>query len=513
MKRTLITLILTMCAAAVVAQSNLQALFSYSTFYLPDQQQPYIETYMQFDAWTLNFEPQAEGSRRATVEITLVVSMGDSVCMAKKYDLRSPAVSSTDGLEFSFIDVQRFSLRNGIYNLHISLHDKASDADTVSLDEKLVINYTNRMPSLSSLQLMAQATPTKQPNITSRNGYDMQPYVSDFFPSEIERLNVYYEIYNIDRETGNKPFMTMVYIEESHTGTRVADVQNVARHKSEKIVPVYTTLDISKLPSGSYNVVVDVRNRDNQTLLYKKLPFFRSNPHVQSAEPSEYSTTFAGKYTNEEALNIYLLSLYPVASDEEKSVAQSLARYPGLEEKQAFLYTFWQRRNPLNPESEWLKYKERVDYVQQHFSYSRMLGIYTDCGRVYLQYGAPDFIRDEKNYVSALRIGSENESMFEHNALNQGDVVTYVPNGTYSGTSQGHVHYLPYQLWRYNKLDDDNPNRVFLFWDEHRSGLYKLLNSNARGEVQEMGWERRLSRGQLGENVLGEVGEQFNRGY
>ena len=83
----------------------------------------------------------------------------------------------------------------------------------------------------------------------------------------------------------------------------------------------------------------------------------------------------------------------------------------------------------------------------------------------------------------------------------------------YSGTSQGHVYYLPYQLWRYNKLATDNPNRVFLFWDEHRSGYYTLLNSNARGEVQDPGWERRLSRQQLRENVVGEVGEQFKRGY
>jgi hypothetical protein len=88
-----------------------------------------------------------------------------------------------------------------------------------------------------------------------------------------------------------------------------------------------------------------------------------------------------------------------------------------------------------------------------------------------------------------------------------------VAEGLAVGASQGHIHYLPYQLWRYNKLDTDDPNRVFIFWDEHRSGYYTLLNSNARGEVQDPGWERRLSRQQLNDNVLGEVGEQFNRGY
>ena len=185
-------------------------------------------------------------------------------------------------------------------------------------------------------------------------------------------------------------------------------------------------------------------------------------------------------------------------------------KHPGLEEKQAFLYRFWQRRSAMNPEGEWLKYKERIDYVQAHFSYPRTRGIQTDRGRVYLQYGPPDFIRDEKNYVSANRIGSNNEQA--PTLLQLGNTQASEPK-VYNGTSQGHVFYLPYQLWRYNKLDTDDPNRVFLFWDEHRSGYYTLLNSNARGEVQDPGWERRLCRQQLAEGVVGEVGEQFNRGY
>ena len=128
---------------------------------------------------------------------------------------------------------------------------------------------------------------------------------------------------------------------------------------------------------------------------------------------------------------------------------------------------------------------------------------------MYLQYGPPDFVRDEKNYVGANKIGSNQIQSF--NDMQMG--TNQAPTDGLAGTSQGHVYYLPYQLWRYNKLETDDPNRVFLFWDEHRSGYYTLLNSNARGEVQEVGWERRLCRQQLPEDAVGEVGEQFLRGY
>ena len=494
----------------MASQAQMRALFGYSTFYLPEQNAPYMETYLQFDAWTMQFVQQETGVYRATVEVTIVARRGEEVGYVKKYDLTSPTVASLDELDFSFIDVQRFSLQNGVYELEVTLRDKGSDAASATVVEKVMVNYDREHPVLSSVQPMAEVKPTHgEGNILSRNGYDMEPYVSDYYPEQVDELNYYYEVYNIDKEIGRKPFLAMAYVERQETGARFEEMQTVSRKNSAAKVPVYGSIDISNLPSGNYNLVVELRNRDNETMLYKRVPFYRSNPGVKGKELSDFAATFAGKYTDEEQLNIYIDGLYPIASEAEKRVAEELIKRPGLEEKQAFLYRFWTVRDALAPEAEWLKYKQRIDYVQEHFSYPRTPGIHTDFGRVYLQYGPPDFIRDEKNYVSANRIGSHNEQPFETMQMGEGQNVT----DPVAGTSQGHVHYLPYQMWRYNKLDTDDPNRVFLFWDEHRSGYYRLLNSNARGEVQEIDWERRLCRQQLPEGVLGEVGEQFNRGY
>ena len=486
---------------------QMQAMFGYSTFYSATTKSPYVETYLSFDAWTMHFVQQENGSYRATAEVVIVARQGDSVCYIKKYDLNSPTVGSLEELDFNFIDVQRFSLKNGIYDLEVSLRDKGTEDAAAVVTEKVALNYDDIHPVLSSLQLMASATPTEHENILSRGGYDMEPYISDFIPEQVEQLNFYYEVYNINREVGKKPFLVMAYVEQQETGTRFEGQRSISRKYSAATVPVYGSLDISQLPSGNYNLVVELRNSDNQLMLYKKLPFFRSNPGVKGGEISDFTLTFAGAYNDEEQLNIYLDALYPIASEREKTVSRDLIRRPGIEEKQAFLYRFWQVRNPLNAEVEWLKYKERIDFVQANFSYPRTMGIHTDRGRVYLQYGPPDFVRDEKNFVSTRRlektIGGTADIM-----RSQGE-----SGGQFTQESQGHIYYLPYQLWRYNIIPGDDAERVFLFWDEHRSGYYTLLNSNARGEVQDPGWERRLCRNQLGDNVVGEVGEQFQRGY
>jgi GWxTD domain-containing protein len=495
-------------AVLTTAQAQMQAVFAYSTFYAPGADMPYVETYLSFDAWTMQFKEQAGGTYRATAEVLTVLKQGDSVCYVKKYDLNSPAVDSLSKLDFSFLDVQRFSVKNGIYDLEITLRDKGSEYPESTVTEKLVVNYDKKHPAMSSLQMMSSIKPTEKENILSRGGYDMEPYVSDFFPEQVEQMHYYFEVYNIDKEVGSAPFLVTAYVEQQETGSRMESLQMSSRKKSAALVPVYGSLDISQLPSGNYNLVVELRNKAGEKMLYKKVSFFRSNPGVKDVDVSDFATTFAGRYTDEDQLNMYIDALYPLSSSSERSTAKELIRRPGLEEKQAFLYRFWQVRYPMSAEAEWLKYKERVDHVQAVFSYPKTQGIHTDRGRVYLQYGPPDFIRDEKNYVSVNKMVStfkgSTETLQTRGTLNGDDM---------TNPGQGHIYYLPYQLWRYNKLSSDDADRVFLFWDEHRSGFYTLLVSNARGEVQDPMWERRLCRQQIGENVVGEVGEQFNRGY
>lgn len=498
MKRAVTAVLCILSALGAAAQDNqMSATFNSSAFYLPDSRQPYIETRLSVDAWTCRFVPVGNGYQ-ATVEALLVVRQGDSAVYAKRYTLHSPVITDSNATDFNFLDVQRFSLPTGYYKLELTLRDVNSGNLSETAVQTLPVSFDPEKPSLSSIQLIASATKTTTPNILSRGGYDMEPYCSDFIPEPMKQLNFYYEIYNIQHETGKKGIVTYAYIEDAATGKRMGDAIAVQRAESAPLIARYSTLDISQLPSGNYNLTVEVRDHKNELLMYSRLPFFRANSSTEEADASatgDVSLSFAASLNDEEQLRQYLDALYPIASDREKSAVAELNRRNNLAEKQAFLYYFWQRRDEHNAEQLWNEYRERIDYVNRNFSYPRTPGYRTDRGRVYLQYGPPDFVRDEKNFVSALHLGSGNSKMGSgHKEL-------------------GHVYYLPYQLWRYNKLDNDDANRVFLFWDELRSSYYKLLVSNARGETWDPLWERRLSQQQLEEYVVGEVGEQFNRGY
>ena len=517
MKKTLFILTMLALASASMAQSvlgtqgrHLTAIFSCATFNDPNGT-PYVETYFNFNGNSLAYRNIDANSWQATIEMVLTVSRHDSVVHFKKYILSSPVtklgnVSNEEAfMDYdmpNFIDMQRFSLPNGEYTLHFSLRDTLSKNNPVELDDTLVVSYSDH-PQLSSVQPMESAVKTKGAiNILSRNGYDMTPYINDFYPEELKQINFFYEIYNIDQEVGNKDFLTLAFIEQKETGSRFEAASFLKRLKSNNLVPVYGSIDISSLPSGNYNLVVEVRNSNNDLMLFHKVPFMRSNPSLKNVVYSNYSHTFASQITDEQLMNYYLSALYPIAKAKEDAMAEELARTPGnMAEKQAFFYQFWLDRDPLNPEGKWNEYLKRLNYVDKTFSYAKRRGYLTDRGRVYLQYGPPNFVRDEKNFVSNRYMG-------------HGDLADPVTANTINrSTSLGQIHYLPYQLWRYNNLPGDDINRCFIFWDEQRSGHYLLLNSNAKGEVQDPGWERRLCQQQLPDDVQGDVGDQFQRGY
>ena len=114
-KYILLVAALLIAGTTLGAEKHLSALFGYSVFYLPDENLPYVETYLDFDARSLNLLKESDNGYRATVEVTLVVRKNDTVEYLKKYDLKSPFTASPQMDDFTFFDLHRFALKNGIY--------------------------------------------------------------------------------------------------------------------------------------------------------------------------------------------------------------------------------------------------------------------------------------------------------------------------------------------------------------------------------------------------------------
>lgn len=258
---------------------NLQAYLSYTTFYSPSEG-PYIETYLTVLANSVTFVKNDSGKFQATVEISMIFKKNDVITDFNKVDLLSPAINDTSQVNFSFTDQQRFLLPEGDYEVEIQLLDKnRKEAHPYKTIESLTISFPDEKINVSGIEFVESYKKTEKENVLSKNGYDLVPLCVNYYPQSVNVLTFYAEVYNTAKVfTESDKFIIRYYIEAFETGKIVADYVKFKVEKSKQVIVLLDAFDITGLPSGNYNLVIELRDKDNSRIAYNKAFFQRSNP-------------------------------------------------------------------------------------------------------------------------------------------------------------------------------------------------------------------------------------------
>ncbi|MBI3509971.1 MAG: GWxTD domain-containing protein [Bacteroidetes bacterium] len=468
MKRLLLLLVI-LVNTSLVRSNELTANLGWCAFSTPDSKS-YVETYLSFIGNSLVYVKNANGKFQASIDVTMIFTMDDSIKAAKRYTLNSPETSDTSKVA-NFLDLQRIPLPMGFYTMQLVLADlNRKPQRPITNWKSVIVDIEKDSVSLSGLEFLDSYSATTSNNALSKSGYDLVPYVSTFLPSNMTDLNFYGEIYNTSKVMKPDEKFVVFYYIESSMNTRMNDYNAFVKLAPQKINSLLYSFKIGSLPSGSYHLVVEVRNSSNRLLCLRSVPFERFNPGVSyqlaDVKGLDVSTTFAGKITNADTLSDYIRSLRPISSDAEAEFAENRIKAGDVTLMQQYLYNFWLARNETDPEAEWHKYNAEVQKVNHEFGTQIMKGYQTDRGRVYLQYGPPD----------------------------QRVVVVNEPSS------------YPYEIWQYYHIDGSHnytnvnqpgntqqTNKKFVFADfDLATNNYMLIHSDARGEVRDDGWKTRL---------------------
>lgn len=133
-----------------------------------------------------------------------------------------------------------------------------------------------------------------------------------------------------------------------------------------------------------------------------------------------------------------------IISDEERKAFMSLSND---EERDAFIESFWQRRNPNadSPENEFREeHYRRIQYANEHYAAGKP-GWKTDRGRIYISWGKPD------------------------------NIDSHPSGGTYERTPEeggGSTSTFPFETWHYRYLEGVGENIDIEFVDTCQCGDY-----------------------------------------
>lgn len=454
---------------------KLNVYISYCTFNSP-QDGPYVETYFAFSGKSVNFVPNDNGKLQAKLEVLILLKQNDSIKAFRKYNLNSPEIDDSTKANILFHDQQRISIPNGDYEMEISIHDANSNQAAYIINEPISVAFSSTDVQVSGIELVQSAEKTDGVSASSKAGYELLPLPINIYPPSENKLMFYAEMYNMQKALGDSSqYLLRTYIEEAQTGRKMAGMLYQKRMNSRNVEAFLHQFDITDLPTGTYFLVVEMKDRDNEIIGLNKVYFERwsdKEQYLAVIEDEIIKGSFASNFTGIDSLRESIRSLRPISTANEKNFVDKTLNTADLETLQKFFYNFWYQRNEADPATAWMQYNEQVRIVNANFGSKIRKGYETERGRVYLQYGPPNTITDMPHEPAVY----------------------------------------PYQIWHYYSIHNQS-NRKFIFVNfDMVTNDFELLHSDVTGELYDIKWKEKLLRRNYTTNDLDEQNPDFGWG-
>lgn len=436
---------------------KLQVYYYQSSFWNP-KQGPYTEVYTTFVGKTFKYVKVDKALYNCKVELTIIYKQNGEVKQFRKLNIPGIASNDSIGKKINFVDLQRMSIEPGKYDFEINIKDINNETNILNYTDTITIpSYKN--VGFSDIELIEKLKPTEITTNISKYGYDLVPYVSDYFPTNIEKLIFLVELYNIDKVLKvDEDFIVTYYIEPADKSVVLDQYTKTERYKAKDINILVKTLNIKKLPSGNYNLVIEAIDKNHEQITSTKLFFQRSNvswdKKIGNVDTLNLTGTFVDNINSKDTIRDYIKSLFPILAANENTYANNQLKTDNIILMKKFFYSYWYGVSNLDPEGEWKKYKAAVYTVNKNYSSQIQKGYETDRGRIFLKYGPPNSVRKR-----------------DHSP------------GTY-----------PYEIWHYYKLINQGNKRVVFYNPNLVGENYELVHTDIIGEISNPGWNRVLIR-------------------
>jgi len=470
----------------------INALPAYTVFYLPakdgKQPQPYIELYWQIDPASVEFSKNSEGIWVGKIKTTIDIIHDTGVIASEKYYLQTTPASSLLAAQLqNIMDLHRYTTAPGKLTIKVTLSQDGYEQKRFEYHDSLSIGIPEEKVFYGGLQLLdtAYAT-TLKGNIYLKNGNLQVPSCINFLDDRRKTMQYYTELHGTDKIAQDRlPLVQFVFVSKKEYDHPVSGLLQTDTIKPGSILPILGRFKIDALASGNYHLNILLKDSKGEDVSRYNLFFQRSNTNpviaidTNAADSSkelfekvdflDLSETFVSQY-NIAQLKAILKMLKPIADENELLNIESFAKRPDETYMRYFVYNFWTKRNPGEPEKGWKNFTKQVKEVNKLFGTSRNPGYETERGFYYIKYGPPD-----QRYV----VTAEEAAW-------------------------------PYEIWQYNAPGKQSSQGVFLFFNPgFMSDDYKLLHSTVQGELRNNNWRAELYKTGGSSNNINSRAEQI----
>lgn len=461
------SLLLAFCCWSFSSLAALDASLSYARF--QNETGAYLELYTHLAGSTLNWVPFSPGDSltRAQVDFTILIQQGDALVMGDRFVLNSPVATKKQ----DFVDLKRYSLAPGDYELFISIVDVADTTNQTSFKTTVTIKGWPLTIAQSDIALLANVDKeVAEDNPFARHGLLMEPLPYNFYGRGANKLAFYHEVYGTNLSIDEKVLLlTKIEKIENGKATPIKAVNKV--YSTQRLIPHLGQVDISELPTGNYLLAVEVRSAANELVSRQELSFQRANPLLVEKQREELlanvnlENEFVGQL-DLDTLKYCLLALLPLMPQNDIESVNLMVRNKNVEALRMYLFSYWAQKTPANPAAGYEEFMQVARSVDKTFNSGFRYGFESDRGYTYMKYGQPNDINRIETDPSAP----------------------------------------PYEIWSYDVIEQTNQhNRRFIFYNPSLAGEdFILLHSDVTGEVNNPQWELMLYKNAPGNQQPGD---------
>ena len=453
-KLLIFTFFLLFTCSLTAQNKTLKAYLDLKEFYHPTVGS-YIEIQLQFSGISTHLKNIGDSALQSTLVIYMDIFDTDSLVASDSYILNSPQFLLRDSIVEDFYEIKRFALNEGTYTLKLELQDLGdSTKHKINGSETFSIGSKNDVSSFSDITIAEYAVPSSAGGIFQKSGYQIIPMLAKFFPTELSQMPIYFESYNTQKLDG-LTFGIKREIIDATNNKALDNFTKINTYDTAQIQPHLGLVDIELLETGSYILRLSMLDETLNEICSTSMSFERSNEITTSLVSTEIILDPAFQNSiSSDSVGFYLESLIPIAKPAEVRNIISTLKTKDDEKCRKHLQAFWVKSAKIDSYSEWIKYKNQVDFVQTVYANNFQDGYETDRGRVYLQYGAPNTLINKETSPSEY----------------------------------------PYEIWTYDKIGVFN-NRRFVFYNPNLvNRAYRLLHSDMVGELKNPRWPQLLSK-------------------
>jgi GWxTD domain-containing protein len=416
---------------------------------------PYVEIQFNFSAKTMRYKMLQDTLHwQTSAEIVLIFKQNEKIMQFDKYLLNGPVTASPK----DFFDLKRYAIAEGDYTLEISITDALDLKNVKKITLPIHVFFDKEKLEQSDIQLVKTFTRDTSNSPLAKNGYLMQTLPFDFCDKNTERITIYNELYNSNK-TLKEDFSATFLVYDAQKGQNSLPILT----QNKKLSPsatniIFTPIDVTKLASGNYLLVVEIRNKNKELLSQKTTHFQRSNPYLNLLQEGIADDVLKDEFVEKlslDSLDFSLRAIFCQLVGDETTMMNQVIKGKDPKAMRFHLFRYWSKRSPNNPEKAYLAYMKIAKAVDKTYRSGFGYGFENDRGYVYLKYGAPNDVTSQSTSPDASA----------------------------------------YEVWSYNDFPVTKQSNVkFLFWDADGSGNMRILHSNARGEISDKNWKTKLYR-------------------